>query len=215
MPKPTCKTCGKATPGLKFKYCSPACRGAVRPDGRAPTAPLSVRQRSAECGYCGATFETARSTTKYCSTSCSERGTSTPGTYQARQGRRCEYCGDQMPDTHRLNRRFCSESHQVMHNQAIRRARLRDLPSEHIDLASVLDRCGGKCNICGQELGDDMHLDHIIPLAVEGSPGHVWENVAFAHPHCNIGKNARPTEKDWALYRELSALRAQEVMKSG
>lgn len=209
MPTPTCKTCGTATPGLKFKYCSPECRTVTRPGGRAPTAPLAIRQRTLRCGYCGTTFETARSTAKYCSKACSDRGDSTPGTYQARQGRRCEYCGGQIPDTHRLNRRFCTESHQVMHNQGIRRARRRSLPSEHIDLASVLDRCGGKCHICGQSLGDDRHLDHIIPLAAEGSPGHVWENVAFAHPHCNIGKNARATERDWALYHTLRALRGQ------
>jgi 5-methylcytosine-specific restriction endonuclease McrA len=54
-------------------------------------------------------------------------------------------------------------------------------------------------------------LDHIIPYAIPGCPGHVWANVALAHLRCNISKNDRVQPADWNLYYSLRS----EVVLNG
>lgn len=47
----------------------------------------------------------------------------------------------------------------------------------------------GKCACCGQPIGDDYHLDHIMPLALGGS--HSDDNIQLLKSACNIKKNAK------------------------
>lgn len=188
---PECIDCGGPTPGLKFKHCG-----------------CWENRPNINCAYCGDPFKPKTRTATCCSKWCRNNHRRAPASFQARFGRVCEFCGDSVSDDGRLDKRFCSKSHQVQHNQAIRRARRKKLPAEHIDLATILERDGTACHLCTEDIVGERHLDHIIPLSLDDSPGHVWENVAFAHPACNIGKNNRVTDHDWALYQELCALRA-------
>jgi HNH endonuclease len=70
--------------------------------------------------------------------------------------------------------------------QRRRRARKRDLPSERIDEQALYGEQNGKCGLCGKPLGDEWHLDHIVPLSKGG--WHVTVNVHLTHPHCNLSK---------------------------
>lgn len=47
----------------------------------------------------------------------------------------------------------------------------------------------GKCPCCGQPLGEDFHLDHIMPLAKDG--GNVDSNVQLLRAKCNLQKQDR------------------------
>ena len=47
----------------------------------------------------------------------------------------------------------------------------------------------GKCACCGAKLGDDYHLDHIIPLALGGA--HEDSNIQLLHSRCNLQKHAK------------------------
>jgi 5-methylcytosine-specific restriction endonuclease McrA len=48
----------------------------------------------------------------------------------------------------------------------------------------------GRCHLCRRRVKPDrFHVDHLIPLARGGS--HVPENVAIAHPLCNMRKSAK------------------------
>ena len=51
----------------------------------------------------------------------------------------------------------------------------------------VLQR--GRCAVCRVQLGDDKHLDHIIPLAAGG--GHEVGNFQWLCPPCNLSKHAK------------------------
>jgi len=52
------------------------------------------------------------------------------------------------------------------------------------DLRNLLIyRQQGKCAICGQELGHDVEVDHII-LWAEGGPT-ILENLQAIHPKCH------------------------------
>ena len=47
----------------------------------------------------------------------------------------------------------------------------------------------GKCACCKQKLGDDYHLDHVMPLALGGS--NTDENMQLLRSECNLKKNAK------------------------
>jgi len=47
----------------------------------------------------------------------------------------------------------------------------------------------GKCACCKQPLGDDYHLDHIMPLALGGT--NTDDNAQLLRKECNLKKNAK------------------------
>jgi len=47
----------------------------------------------------------------------------------------------------------------------------------------------GKCACCSQQLGDDYHLDHIMPLALGGQNTDV--NIQLLKSRCNMQKNSK------------------------
>lgn len=47
----------------------------------------------------------------------------------------------------------------------------------------------GKCPCCKQPLGDDFHLDHIVPLALGGT--NTDDNIQLLRALCNMQKNAK------------------------
>ena len=54
----------------------------------------------------------------------------------------------------------------------------------------VIDRDGHVCGLCGgQVTPDDIHIDHIMPVALGGRD--TLENLQVAHSTCNIRKGAR------------------------
>lgn len=47
----------------------------------------------------------------------------------------------------------------------------------------------GKCACCGKPLGDDYHIDHIMPLAMGGK--NVDNNIQLLRAKCNLQKSAK------------------------
>ncbi len=47
----------------------------------------------------------------------------------------------------------------------------------------------GKCPCCNQSLGDDYHLDHIVPLALGGS--NMDSNMQLLRSRCNLQKHIK------------------------
>lgn len=47
----------------------------------------------------------------------------------------------------------------------------------------------GKCACCGEPLGDDYHLDHIMPLALGGS--NTDDNMQLLRQRCNLQKHSK------------------------
>lgn len=81
------------------------------------------------------------------------------------------------------------------------RARKRGLPYERCGPIAVCTRDRWRCQICGcstpRRLRGSYDLrapevDHIIPLANPGSPGHVWSNVQCLCRRCNLAKRDKP-----------------------
>lgn len=72
-----------------------------------------------------------------------------------------------------------------------RRARLAGAPViERIDRAAIIERDNSTCYLCGDAVAtDDIHLDHVIPLAAGGE--HSAANIRVTHARCNLSKGAR------------------------
>lgn len=60
--------------------------------------------------------------------------------------------------------------------------------------AAVLERDGFVCGICGDEIEDDLHIDHIRPVSRGGET--VLDNLQPAHARCNLSKGARMEEAE-------------------
>lgn len=69
------------------------------------------------------------------------------------------------------------------------RARKRGLYVEDVARDKVLVDHAGICHLCALPVGADWHLEHVIPLALNGP--HCYGNTAPAHPFCNLSKQAR------------------------
>jgi len=70
-----------------------------------------------------------------------------------------------------------------------RRARLRTTGTLSLDIAVKLFKLQkGKCACCGEPLGKDYHLDHIMPIALGGE--NVDKNIQLLRSRCNLQKNA-------------------------
>lgn len=75
--------------------------------------------------------------------------------------------------------------------QRNRRAREASASGTHTarDVVEQLQRQKGRCFYCGNKVGSDYHVDHVVPLALEGSNGP--ENIVISCPRCNKSKGAK------------------------
>lgn len=210
-----CVICGAPAEGSRagVKYCSTECSRETfnrkRRGARVKTPTYS------RCVACSEPIPSPRAGKKYCSTKCGSRYYVAPDRFLERFGRTCERCGTAIDDNERICKRFCTTSCQVMHNQTVRRVRRRGLPMERISRAEIFERDQMLCHLCWLPITGKPAIDHIIPIATPGSPGHVWENVAAAHSTCNSSKRDRVTLEDRVLYEELKLRRPAEKRNTG
>lgn len=75
--------------------------------------------------------------------------------------------------------------------QSAYRARKAGSEGSHTaeDVADLLVEQAGLCFWCDVEVGDNYHVDHVIPLVMGGSDGK--ENLVIACPSCNLRKGAK------------------------
>lgn len=81
------------------------------------------------------------------------------------------------------------------------RVRSRGLPYEkRVGPVAVCERDGWRCQHCGRDTPRSLRgttdeaapeVDHIVPLSVPGSPGHVWSNVQCLCRGCNALKGSK------------------------
>jgi 5-methylcytosine-specific restriction endonuclease McrA len=70
------------------------------------------------------------------------------------------------------------------------------VPFERVSRAAVWKASGWLCGLCRNPVDSRLRwphplsksLDHVIPLSVPGSPGHVFSNCQLSHLTCNTRK---------------------------
>lgn len=85
------------------------------------------------------------------------------------------------PEGYRRNQRASCRTH---------RARKKGAATERVDYERICRRDRMRCHICKRRVQkDQLHFDHVIPLAAGGA--HAESNIAVSHAKCNHSKNAR------------------------
>ena len=71
-----------------------------------------------------------------------------------------------------------------------------------VKLAVLYSEQGGRCAGCHKALGEDLHVDHVQPLARGGKD--VFENLQLLHRDCNLAKRAMSAEtwfkRNWVAF---------------
>lgn len=95
------------------------------------------------------------------------------------------------PGSHRRWREANPEKWALLNRENQRRRRSGD----RVDYSKILDRDGWVCHLCGYPIAglEDLHFDHVIPLA-KGGP-HSMANIRPAHAKCNLRKGAKLLEE--------------------
>lgn len=108
---------------------------------------------------------------------------------------RARYAADPEPVRQRIRASHAADPTKMRARVGKRRALKRDVTIGVVDLSSVRAAYDG-CYLCGQQLDEDTHFDHIVPLARGGA--HCNANLAPTHPACNWRKSDRfLSELDW------------------
>lgn len=165
------------------------------------------------CGHCGAEFEKPKRGKQFCSSRCWQRENRFPGSWPHFRDRRCERCDARVAIEKKREARFCTERCQNVANAENRRARGWGARVQPFSRIKVFDRDNWTCHICREPVDRDADwphpraatVDHIIPLAETGSPGHILSNVACAHTFCNYSKHDRTRYEDWVMHVALDA----------
>jgi hypothetical protein len=191
-PLPTSRTCGHCGVSLAGRqrnavYCGQLCWQ------RAKVAAQVKPRVIGPCDVCGEPAKSAAS--RFCSGRCEQWRRRHPDA-EWQQGRTCGHCN--VPIDH-LNQKakWCGDTCMGAAASAKRRATLRGLDSEPINRRLVFERDGWRCHLCGERINQRLahphpmsaSLDHIIPISIPGSPGHVRTNVAASHLTCNLRKH--------------------------
>lgn len=75
-----------------------------------------------------------------------------------------------------------------VNNSIKRKTRLKGKISKSI-IANLMTLQQGKCPCCGKKLGNDFHIDHILPLALGGE--NADDNIQLLRSQCNLQKHAK------------------------
>lgn len=99
-------------------------------------------------------------------------------------------------DSHREEISAYNEAYKTTNPEALRRkkrkrrARLANVESDDYTRREIYDRDGGRCRQCETEVSfDQFHIDHIVPITLEGPD--VRSNVQVLCPTCNRKKGTR------------------------
>lgn len=119
---------------------------------------------------------------------------------------KCRWCCTHFVSVGRYKQSFCSKACHRSYWKALRRAQATEVGWEPISRASVFERDGWLCHLCGGPVNrkarppyDPMAptLDHVIPLS-KGGP-HAMANLRTAHFICNSRKGNRGTSEQLML----------------
>ncbi|MGI4939613.1 MAG: HNH endonuclease [Janthinobacterium lividum] len=76
------------------------------------------------------------------------------------------------------------------------------VPISRVRLAILYSEQGGCCAGCFKPMGEDVHVDHVEPLARGGRD--VFENLQLLHSDCNLAKGAMSAaqwfERSWRAF---------------
>ena len=146
------------------------------------------------CEYCGEWARTGKEDHRFCSRQCKDYAKNAAvaaETLLSKPDRHCLHCGEQMPKSKRADAKYCSaQCNSAAHHLKRGNGRLGPGRRREIERAAIIERDGSRCHVCGKKCRpDEIHLDHLVPLAAGGD--HMEANLAVACARCNLSRGAR------------------------
>lgn len=192
-----CQVCGASLVGRKngTRYCTEPCAQRAR-WRRARGMEVADSREAKHCAHCGGLVELDphRKNVRFCSKRCSLNYHC--ALYASRRRplliRRCPVCGDAIPPTDRLTKKYCSvdcrdqrsRSPEVVFRYVnARRARIAGASAHPLPKRVLRRLRSAQCAYCGQAGGT---VDHLVPLSRGGQ--HAEGNLVPACRSCNSSK---------------------------
>ena len=235
--KVRCQTCGstlkKSTQCFKDnKAVCPVCKKAESENRKAEAKKLKAiraEKRAEELKTARAEKEKAANKKFDAIYSCKECGKDyTPRNYMKSKGLRlfsnpgfcCVECQKRFSRRKSRNKQKANGTYKKDTHRA--RCRRYGCPYDpSVTLNKLIEKKGLFCAICGricipEDQGWTKYIgpmsptmDHIIPLAQKGGPGHVWGNVQVAHAMCNSCKSDKVRREDGKYETNKKSRRAK------
>ena len=176
------------------KYCSDHCRYLGNKGVR------YVVKRIKKCRYCNATFVTKDDEKEFCSNLCKRKEKSFNEMVE-KGPRNCLYCEKSFYSS---AKHYCSDEckrkasrvkSEIRKSERLKRARSNGPFDADIDIYKLIERDGGHCYLCGDDVLFSYHyndpkyptIEHVLPISKGGS--HSWDNVKVACRECNTRKS--------------------------
>lgn len=192
-----CKLCGEIFYPTAYgsqiqKYCSNACRN------KAYAIKNNIVTYN-DCKYCSGKFKVGRRK-KLCSEECANKQKELEK-IRNRKLKKCCYCGRWH---YGFLRKYCSKEckykanrvkDELRKSERLKRARSNGQFDADIDIYKLIERDGGCCYLCGDDVLFSYHyndpkyptIEHVLPISKGGS--HSWDNVKVACRECNTRKS--------------------------
>jgi 5-methylcytosine-specific restriction endonuclease McrA len=179
-----CDICGNMfeAGNNRAMYCSSRCKH------KSDKINDRIKKFQKECVHCKAPFETTNKSQKYCSTNCY-----TIVMRETSQAAAIERAKNDVP-RHIFPSKRAREEYR-------RRRRIRENWVEHVDLAVLIERDKGICQLCSRSVWIEAPHNHPLEptndhrIALSKGGEHSYANCQLACRECNTAKNNRTEVK--------------------
>ena len=197
--KAKCKYCNtlydKANSSI---YCSDICR--KKQYEKDKNRGRKIRFYKVVCEYCK-TKELSKVKKRYCSDRCADKHYEIKRRNRKRKLKKCKICNS----WHSKRGVYCSvkcgkKAHKHRSSERMILARKNGQFDADIDIYKLIERDGGRCYLCGDDVLFSYHyndpkyptIEHVIPITKGGT--HSWDNVMVACRDCNTRKKTKSLE---------------------
>ena len=197
-----CEYCGKPRSSdhpNRNRFCSRECANTAKHEETEKRNEekriLHENEMKRDCDYCGETFVSKGSASRFCSDECRRLGILRELSFVPEE-RACPQCGKLFYTTlSAKDKIYCSEKCRARKDHKkykdTRKRQMRKAFVEPVGIKFTYKKYGGRCAICGQDVPDTTEpsnqwastVDHIMPISKGGL--HMKSNCQLAHRLCN------------------------------
>lgn len=177
----------------RSNYCSSNCR--EKQYEKDKNKGRKIRFYKVNCDYCK-TKKLSKIKRRYCSEQCADKHYEIKRRNRKRKLKKCKMC----KSWHTKKGMYCSvycgkKAHKHNSSQRMILARKNGQFDADIDIYKLIERDGGRCYLCGDDVLFSYHyndpkyptVEHVIPITKGGT--HSWDNVKVACRECNTRKS--------------------------
>ena len=191
-----CRYCGNLyEKNGRSSYCSVSCK--EKQYEKDKNRGRKIRFYKVDCEYCK-TKELSKVEKRYCSDRCADKHYEIKRRNRKRKLKKCKICNS----WHSKRGVYCSikcgkKAHKHRSSERMILARKNGQFDADIDIYKLIERDGGCCYLCGDDVLFSYNfnhpkyptIEHVVPISKGGT--HSWDNVMVACRDCNTRKKTK------------------------